>query len=87
MQKKGRVGHFVGSIVNVVEQVMPTGVQKFMIIDGQQRMTTLTTLTILLIALRDYVIENPTDQTVNANMIIDMCLKNTYQQGGVSIIL
>lgn len=84
MQKKGRVGHFVGSIVNVVEQVMPTGVQKFMIIDGQQRMTTLT---ILLIALRDYVIENPTDQTVNANMIIDMCLKNTYQQGGVSIIL
>ena len=51
MQKKNRVGHFVGSIVNIAEQAMPTGVQKYMIIDGQQRMTTLT---LLLIALRDY---------------------------------
>lgn len=81
MQKKYRVGHFVGSIVNVAEQVMPTGVQKFMIIDGQQRMTTLT---LLLIALRDYSMENPTDTTVNANMITDMCLRNTYQQGDES---
>lgn len=32
------------SIVNVAEQAMPTGVQKYMIIDGQQRMTTLTLL-------------------------------------------
>ena len=78
MQKKGRAGHFVGSIVNVAEQVMPTGVQKFMIIDGQQRMTTLT---ILLVALRDYALENANDQSVNANMITDMCLKNSYQQG------
>ncbi|MEA4921708.1 MAG: DUF262 and DUF1524 domain-containing protein [Clostridiaceae bacterium] len=78
MQKENRTGHFVGSIVNVAEQVMPTGVQKFMIIDGQQRMTTLT---LLLIALRDYALKNPQDQTVNAPMITDMCLKNTYQQG------
>lgn len=41
MQRKGKVGHFVGSIVNIAEQAMPTGVQKYMIIDGQQRMTTL----------------------------------------------
>lgn len=41
-------GHFVGSIVNIAEQAMPTGVQKYMIIDGQQRMATLT---LLLIAL------------------------------------
>ena len=27
MQKKGKVGHFVGSIVNIAEQAMPTGVQ------------------------------------------------------------
>lgn len=33
MQKKGKVGHFVGSIVNIAEQAMPTGVQKYMIID------------------------------------------------------
>ena len=42
MQKKGKVGHFVGSIVNIAEQAMPTGVQKYMIIDGQQRLTTLS---------------------------------------------
>ena len=48
MQKKNKQGHFVGSIVNIAEQAMPTGVQKYMIIDGQQRMTTLT---LLLIAL------------------------------------
>ena len=42
MQRKGKNGHFVGSIVNIAEQAMPTGVQKYMIIDGQQRVTTLT---------------------------------------------
>lgn len=78
MQKGKRNSHFVGSIVNVAEQVMPTGVQKFMIIDGQQRMTTLT---LLLIALRNYAIEHSEDTTINAPMITDMCLKNTYQQG------
>ena len=55
MQRKGKAGHFVGSIVNIAEQAMPTGVQKYMIIDGQQRMTTLT---LLLLALRDYAIMN-----------------------------
>ncbi len=57
MQKAGRDGHFVGSIVNIGEKVQPTGFQKFMIIDGQQR---LTTLTLLLIALRDYAQAVPT---------------------------
>ena len=41
MQRKGKAGHFVGSIVNITEQAMPTGVQKYMIIDGQQRITVL----------------------------------------------
>lgn len=65
MQKKGKVGHFVGSIVNIAEQAMPTGVQKYMIIDGQQR---LTTLSLLLIALRDYAEAHPDDnieKTIN----------------------
>ena len=78
MQKKGKVSHFVGSIVNIAEQAMPTGVQKFMIIDGQQRMTTLT---LLLLALRDYAIENPDDKTINARRIDNMLLKNEYEYG------
>lgn len=78
MQRKGKVGHFVGSIVNIAEQTMPTGVQKYMIIDGQQRMTTLT---LLLLALRDYAIKNPSDTTINARRIDNMLLKNEYESG------
>ncbi len=78
MQKKDKAGHFVGSIVNIAEQAMPTGVQKYMIIDGQQRMTTLT---LLLLALRDYAIKNPDDTTINARRIDNMLLKNEYESG------
>ena len=78
MQKKGTAGHFVGSIVNIAEQAMPTGVQKYMIIDGQQRMTTLS---LLLLALRDYAINNPEDTTINARRIDNMLLKNEYESG------
>ena len=78
MQKKGKAGHFVGSIVNIAEQAMPTGVQKYMIIDGQQRMTTLS---LLLLALRDYAIKNPEDTTINARRIDNMLLKNEYESG------
>ncbi len=78
MQKKNKVGHFVGSIVNIAEQAMPTGVQKYMIIDGQQR---LTTLSLLLIALRDYAEEHPEDGTINARRIDNMLLKNEYEDG------
>ncbi|HWQ72010.1 MAG TPA: DUF262 and DUF1524 domain-containing protein [Desulfitobacteriaceae bacterium] len=77
MQKDRRDGHFVGSIVNIAEKDMPVGVQKFMIIDGQQR---LTTLTLLLIALRNYATEHK-DEGVNANKITDTLLLNTYESG------
>lgn len=78
MQKNEKNGHFVGSIVNIAEQAMPTGVQKYMIIDGQQRMTTLT---LLLLALRDYALDNPSDTTINARRIDNMLLKNEYESG------
>ena len=78
MQRKGKAGHFVGSIVNIAEQAMPTGVQKYLIIDGQQRMTTLT---LLLLALRDYAIKNPSNTTINARRIDNMLLKNEYESG------
>jgi uncharacterized protein with ParB-like and HNH nuclease domain/predicted transport protein len=75
MQKLNRTGHFVGSIVNIAEQAMPTGVQKYMIIDGQQRMTTLT---LLLIALRDYGYKNLDDKSINPRGINGMCIQNDY---------
>ena len=78
MQKQNRMGHFVGSIVNIAEQTMPTGVQKFMIIDGQQR---ITTLTLLLIALRDYGYEYKEDKSINPHGINGMCIQNEYENG------
>jgi uncharacterized protein with ParB-like and HNH nuclease domain len=42
--------HFMGAIVSVPTRSVPVGVNKFLIIDGQQR---LTTVSILLCALRD----------------------------------
>lgn len=78
MQKKNKVGHFVGSIVNIAEQAMPTGVQKYIIIDGQQRMTTLS---LLLLALRDYAITHADEININARRIDNMLLKNEYEAG------
>lgn len=42
--------HFMGAIVSVPARSVPVGVSKFLIIDGQQR---LTTISLLLCALRD----------------------------------
>lgn len=78
MQKHNKYGHFVGSIVNIAEQAMPTGVQKYMIIDGQQR---ITTLTLMLIALRDYAIKHPENMSINYRRIDNMLLKNEYEDG------
>lgn len=44
-------GHFIGSIVFVHDGIYTTNYNELLIIDGQQR---LTTITLLLIALRDY---------------------------------
>ncbi len=78
MQTKNKIGHFVGSIVNIAEKAMPTGVQKYMIIDGQQRMTTLT---LMLIALRNYSNAHPEDTSINSRRIDNMLLKNEYENG------
>lgn len=55
MEQENNKQHFVGSIVSVAIKSSLMGIQKCLIIDGQQRMTTLS---LLMIALRDYLIEN-----------------------------
>ena len=51
--------HFMGAIVSVPALSVPVGVNKFLIIDGQQR---LTTVSILLAALRDTLDKNSSDR-------------------------
>lgn len=76
LHKTRKEGHFVGSIVRIDED-SAAGSTSAMIIDGQQR---LTTLTLLLLALRDYAAAH-TDCGVNPNKITDTLLLNKYETG------
>lgn len=76
LHKTHREGHFVGSIVRIDED-SAAGSTLAMIIDSQQR---LTTLTLLLVALRDYAAAH-LDCGVNPNKITDTLLLNQYETG------
>lgn len=76
LHKTQREGHFVGSIVRIDED-SAAGSTLAMIIDGQQR---LTTLTLLLVALRDYAKSNE-ESGINPNKITDTLLLNQYESG------
>ena len=77
MHNNEKSGHFIGTIVNIAERMAPVGIQEFMIIDGQQR---LTTLSILLIALRDYAKQHP-DAGINSDEINENYLINKFKSG------
>ncbi len=77
MVKQKKQHHFVGSIVNVAEKNSPMGLNKYLIIDGQQRMTTLS---LLMIALRDHLIASGDDTDADTS-ITDMILKNPNRKG------
>ena len=75
-------GHFIGSVVYVATGSSSAGFNQWLLIDGQQRVTTLT---LLLTALRDHIDEtgwkgnedDPTVKRINAYF-----LKNTEEEGG-----
>jgi len=68
--------HFIGSVVTMPSKSVPEGVSKYVLIDGQQR---LTTLLVLLAAVRDKA--RRTGDEKLANKIDDLSLKNRYQDG------
>ena len=75
LHRTQKEGHFIGSIVRIDED-SAAGSTLAMIIDGQQR---LTTLTLLLVALRDHAMaHNGCD--VNPNKINDTLLLNQYEK-------
>jgi uncharacterized protein with ParB-like and HNH nuclease domain len=63
--------HFLGAIVSVPALSVPVGVSKYLIIDGQQR---LTTISIILCALRDCLEEN------SAARIQEVYLTNRFRE-------
>lgn len=68
--------HFMGSIVTMPSTSVPEGVTKYLLIDGQQRMTTLF---IVLVLLRD--VSRGLGHTELADEIQNTLLKNPYQRG------
>lgn len=65
-------GHFLGPVVSKSQPGTPEGVSPYIVIDGQQR---LTTLSIIIAALRDRVGRT---NTAASERIADLCLINRY---------
>lgn len=77
-------GHFMGSVVYVSTGDNSAGFTRWLLIDGQQRVTTLT---LLLIALRDHIVETGwigTEESPTAKRIEAYFLKNTQEEGNRS---
>ncbi len=68
--------HFFGSIVTMQIESSPEGISKFLLIDGQQR---LTTILILLATIRDQA--NIIDSYKLVDKINNNYLTNTYEEG------
>ncbi len=72
----GRPGHFIGSIVLAPSPALQAGgVQRWLVVDGQQR---LTTLMVALAAIRDHVSR---DDSAAADRIHRQYLVNEFRQG------
>lgn len=71
--RKGYDKHFFGGIVYVANDI--GGVKEHIIIDGQQR---ITTVSILLLAIRNYIIENNIETDVNTRKITNAFLSDEY---------
>ncbi len=70
--------HFLGSFVYVDEQV-GAAFSRWLVIDGQQR---LTTLILLMIALRDHLVETQWQESgLSIAKIDDLFLKNNHESG------
>lgn len=82
-------GHFIGSIVYVEAGTVGVAFQSWLVIDGQQR---LASLTLLLAALRDHIDEtgwSGTEDSPTADRINAYFLKNAHQTGerGYKLVL
>lgn len=69
----GYSSHFFGGIVYVARDV--AGYREYLIIDGQQR---ITTISILLIVIRNYILDNRLNIGINTEQITNTYLINLY---------
>lgn len=72
-KRNGEATHFFGSIVYVVNNI--GSCNEYIIIDGQQR---ITTISLLLLAIRNYIVDNHLDIAINPNKITTSYLTDEY---------
>lgn len=72
------VGHFIGSVVYLTDPGPTTQIGKLVVIDGQQR---LTTLTLILLAVRDHISVSRDESVLSVDQITDYYLSNRYEKG------
>ena len=70
--------HFIGSAVYIPEQYTSAAISRWLVIDGQQR---ITTVTLLLLALMKRLEEQGLDEPISPEEIDDYYLKNRYGKG------
>jgi uncharacterized protein with ParB-like and HNH nuclease domain/predicted transport protein len=70
--------HFIGSAVYIPEQETSAAISRWLVIDGQQR---ITTMTLLLIALKRRLEQKGLEEPITAAEIEDYYLKNRYGKG------
>jgi Uncharacterized conserved protein len=77
LTRNDKATHFTGSLVLDLGRVGP-GVNEYLVVDGQQR---LTTLSILLCAIRDHFAEREPDRPEKREFVHERYLVDKYQQG------
>lgn len=70
--------HFIGSAVYIPETNVDAAIPRWLVIDGQQR---ITTLTLLLIALKRRLQTEEIEDPVSAAQVDDLYLRNRYGKG------
>ena len=70
--------HFIGSAVYIPETNVDAAIPRWLVIDGQQR---ITTLTLLLIALQRRLKAEEVDEPISAEQLDDLFLRNRYGKG------
>ena len=73
--------HFIGSAVYIPEQDTSAAISRWLVIDGQQR---ITTMTLLLLSLMRRLKAEDLDDPVSAEQIEDSYLRNRYGRGDLS---
>ncbi len=71
-------GHFIGSAVYIPETNVDAAIPRWLVIDGQQR---ITTMTLLLLALKRRLEAENLDKPISAAEVEDYYLRNRYGKG------